>query len=133
MELKGADKSAAALLIECRGASEDALNARVGEVNDAIRQAKLPLGRTAAKPCGVEDYGFKCACFPLCALVGVHLHCTLLLQVLFWWRFACNVLCWQQHHAAAWLCVGKLTVLRASCALSALLSAALSSMLPLSC
>jgi hypothetical protein len=62
VDIKGADDSAAALLIECRGATEDTLNARVREVIEVVKKSKLPLGRTASKRCGVEEYPFRCAC-----------------------------------------------------------------------
>ena len=59
VDIKDADPSAAALLIECRGVTEADLRKRIAEVNAALTRAQLPLGRTAAAPKTVEDYPFQ--------------------------------------------------------------------------
>lgn len=59
VDIAGADASAAALLIECRGRTPADLEARIGEVNAALERARLPLGRSAREPRGVADYPFR--------------------------------------------------------------------------
>lgn len=59
VDIKGADPSAAALLIECRGSKPADLQARIFEVTEALRQAALPLGRNASDPRSIEDFEFK--------------------------------------------------------------------------
>lgn len=57
-DIKGADPMAAALLIECRGQDEGALQDRIDEVTRALLQAGLPFGATAANPQGISFYPF---------------------------------------------------------------------------
>mmetsp|Transcript_7098 Transcript_7098/g.12157 ORF Transcript_7098/g.12157 Transcript_7098/m.12157 type:complete len:1103 (+) Transcript_7098:137-3445(+) len=57
-EIEGADPTAAALLIECRGADEASLQASIDEVNQAIMRSGLPLGPKAARLQTIEDYPF---------------------------------------------------------------------------
>lgn len=59
VDIAGADATAAALLIECRGRTREDLEARIAEVNAAIRRAKLPLGCNASRPKTLEDYAFR--------------------------------------------------------------------------
>lgn len=59
VDIAGADETAAALLIECRGRSAEDLEARIAEVNAAVRRAGLPLGCNAARPRTLEDYAFR--------------------------------------------------------------------------
>jgi D-lactate dehydrogenase len=59
VDIKGADPSAAALLIECRGSKPADLQARIFEVTEALRRAQLPLGRNASEPRSLEDFEFK--------------------------------------------------------------------------
>ena len=58
-DMAGADPRAAALLIECRGETPEALQDRIAEVQRALRGAGLPFGATAAEPKGLEAYDFK--------------------------------------------------------------------------
>lgn len=59
VDIAGADETAAALLIECRGRSEEDLEGRIREVNSALRKAGLPLGCNATRPRTLEDYAFR--------------------------------------------------------------------------
>ena len=58
VDMKDADPTAAALLIECRGVTEEDLEKRIAEVNAALKRAGLPLGRRASEPKAVEQYPF---------------------------------------------------------------------------
>jgi FAD/FMN-containing dehydrogenase len=58
VDIRDADPTAAALLIECRGKTPANLEARIAEVSQALERARLPLGRTAAEPKGLQDYPF---------------------------------------------------------------------------
>lgn len=49
----GADPDAAALLLECRGQTADALEARIREIQGALRRAALPFGAKATEPMDV--------------------------------------------------------------------------------
>lgn len=48
-----ADPDAAALLLECRGQTADALEARIREIQGALRRATLPFGAKATEPMDV--------------------------------------------------------------------------------
>lgn len=58
-DILGADPMAAALLVECRGRDEVALQTRIAEVNRALRRSGLPLGAKAAEPKSLETFGFS--------------------------------------------------------------------------
>ncbi|KAK9818314.1 hypothetical protein WJX72_010431 [[Myrmecia] bisecta] len=58
-DMQGADAMAAALLIECRGQDEKALQGRIREVTTALEQAGLPFGAKAAEPKPLANYAFK--------------------------------------------------------------------------
>ena len=58
-DMKGADPRAAALLIECRGETPEALEERIAEVRRALLGAGLPFGATAAAPKALDAYEFK--------------------------------------------------------------------------
>ncbi|CAG9465318.1 unnamed protein product [Pedinophyceae sp. YPF-701] len=58
-DIRGADPMAASLLIECRGASPEALQERIDEVQNALVESGLPLGARAAEPKTLQDYPFS--------------------------------------------------------------------------
>jgi hypothetical protein len=58
VDIKGADATAAALLVECRGRTPEDLRARIAEVTSCIRRTGLPLGCNASRPRDIEDYAF---------------------------------------------------------------------------
>ncbi|GIL81459.1 hypothetical protein Vretimale_972 [Volvox reticuliferus] len=57
-DIKGCDPMAAALLIECRGQDEAALQSRIEEVIRALTSAGLPVGAKAAEPRPITAYPF---------------------------------------------------------------------------
>ncbi|KFM26260.1 Glycolate oxidase subunit GlcD [Auxenochlorella protothecoides] len=57
-DILGADGGAAALLVECRGQTHDALHARIREIQCALKRAELPFGAKADAPMQVTDYEF---------------------------------------------------------------------------
>ncbi|KAL4426062.1 hypothetical protein ABPG77_007858 [Micractinium sp. CCAP 211/92] len=58
-DIKGADPMAASLLIECRGSTEEDLQARIEEIQSALRKSGLPFGAKASEPQPLEAYEFK--------------------------------------------------------------------------
>lgn len=48
----------AALLIECRGQTQEALTERIEEVQKALERSGLPFGAQAVKPQSVRDFKF---------------------------------------------------------------------------
>ena len=59
IDTKGADPMAAALLIECRGQTKEALDDIIAEVNGALLASKLPFGCKAADPKPLSEFGFR--------------------------------------------------------------------------
>ena len=57
-DMSGAAPAAAALLIECRGESEESLKARIAEVHRALNGAGLPFGPTPANKKDLDAYAF---------------------------------------------------------------------------
>ncbi|PNW82667.1 hypothetical protein CHLRE_06g288700v5 [Chlamydomonas reinhardtii] len=57
-DIKGCDPMAAALLIECRGQDEAALQSRIEEVVRVLTAAGLPFGAKAAQPMAIDAYPF---------------------------------------------------------------------------
>ena len=57
-DMSGAAPAAAALLIECRGESEEALQARIAEVHRALNGAGLPFGPTPQNKKSLDAYAF---------------------------------------------------------------------------
>ncbi|KAK9843234.1 hypothetical protein WJX74_009043 [Apatococcus lobatus] len=58
-DIRGSDKLAAGLLIECRGQSAEALQARINEVNQAMVRGGLQFGATAENPQELSQYPFR--------------------------------------------------------------------------
>ncbi|KAK9821918.1 hypothetical protein WJX81_005753 [Elliptochloris bilobata] len=58
-DIQGSDEMAAALLIECRGRTPEALEERICEVRKALLRAGLPFGAKVAQPMSLDDYEFK--------------------------------------------------------------------------
>lgn len=59
VDIKGADPTAAALLIECRGRTPEDLQERIKEVEGAIVSSGLPLGCNASRPRDIAHYPFR--------------------------------------------------------------------------